>query len=226
MNDFDSEGSAEHEWEDRGELAWNEFDWERYLREQDDTIRRYLGHYEAFRESPDRIDDVAEEMGWGRPDAGTDDPEHDGADDGEAEDFVEDDDIYTLHKNPVFIATKAIYLSCRRPWELMAADESKVPRALAIPFLASLHRGEENAVHAVHALDFGDFAMAVSLFKRALGSLNESLSLLNDEAGLRHPAVRAFRENALPRLFDLREIWLRIIRECRQELSRPIDDES
>jgi hypothetical protein len=30
---------------------------------------------------------------------------------------------------------------------------------------------------------------------------------------------------ALPRLFDLREICLRVVRECREELQRPLDDE-
>jgi hypothetical protein len=36
--------------------------------------------------------------------------------------------------------------------------------------------------------------------------------------------VAAYREDALPRLFDLREIWLRIIHECREELNRPVDE--
>jgi len=228
MNDFDSEGSGENEWEDRGELAWNEFDWERYLREQDATIHRYLGFYEALKGHPDRIDEVAEQMGWDRPDAGdnADDGEDDSDSAGEADEFIEDDEIYTLHKNPVFIATKAIYLGLRRPWEQAASDADKLPRTLALSFLASLHRGEENAVHAVHALDFGDFAMAISLFKRALAALNNSLSYLDEPTAERHPVLRPFREDALPRLFDLREVWLRVINECRQELNRPIDEEN
>jgi hypothetical protein len=227
MNDFNSEGSGENEWEDRGELAWNEFDWERYLREQDATIQRYVGFYEAFRDHPDRIDAVADQMGWDRPEAGDDsEADEDSAALDEADEFIEEDEIYTLHKNPVFIATKAIYLGLRSPWERTASDADPVPRSLALSFLASLHRGEENAVHAVHALDFGDFAMAISLFKRALGAINESLSFLDEPATERHPALRPFRANALPRLFDLREIWLRVINECRQELNRPIDEES
>ena len=37
--------------------------------------------------------------------------------------------------------------------------------------------------------------------------------------------MAAFREDALPRLFDLREIWLRVMSECRSELERPIDED-
>ena len=109
---------------------------------------------------------------------------------------------------------------------MIAGDLAKVPQPLAVSLLAALHRGEEQASLAIHALDFGDYAMAVSLFKRALSALNEALALLNDDAHSSRRAVVAFREDALPRLFDLREIWLRVIAECRDELKRPNDGES
>jgi hypothetical protein len=226
MDNFYSDGSLENEWEDRGDLAWNEFDWERYLRDQEDVIHRYLGFYEAFRKHPDRIDLVAEQMCWESPGADSkDEGEEAQADEDESAEFTEDD-VYTLHKNPVYVATKAIYLGIRRPWEFLASDPKRVPSPLAISFLTSLHRGEEQAVLAIHALDFGDYAMAVSLFKRALGALNQSLAQLNAESSLSHSAVRDYREDALPRLFDLREVWLRVINECRRELHRPVDEES
>lgn len=232
MSDHDPDTSPENEWEERGELAWNEFDWERYLREQDDAIHRYLGFYEAFRNHPTRIDAVAEQMGWGQgnwSDATDDDDDETEAVDQdnapEAPDFG-DAEVYTLHKNPIFIATKAIYLGVKRQWELNAGDSTKVPAKLALALLASLHRGEEQAVQAIHALDFGDYAMAVSLFKRALSALNDTLTLLNAQDALQHRAVASYREDTLPRLFDLREIWLRVIAECREELDRPVDEES
>ena len=226
MSNFEPDGSPENEWNDRGELAWNEFDWERYLREQDEAIGRYLGHYEACRHAADRIDEVAEKMGWNvaDPDATDDAAEDDEAAD--APDFGADAEVYTLHKNPIFIATKAIYLSLRRSWEKTAADGAKVPSPLALALLASLHRGEEQAMEAIYALDFGDYAMAVSLFKRALSALNGSLAILNADALARHSVALAWREDALPRLFDLREVWLRVIAECRDELDRPVDEEN
>ena len=230
MSDYDPDSGPENEWEERGELAWNEFDWERYLREQDDTIHRYLGFYEAFRHNPNRIDAVAEQMGWGQgnwSDGSTEDDAELAEEDGttDAADYGEAE-IYTLHKNPIFIATKAIYLGAKRQWELTAGDATKVPPALALALLASLHRGEEHAVQAIHALDFGDYAMAVSLFKRALSALNESLTLLNSSQAAAHRAVMAYRDETLPKLFDLREIWLRVTAECREELDRPVDEES
>jgi hypothetical protein len=225
MSNFDSDGGSENQWEDRGDLAWNEFDWERYLREQDEAVHRYLKFYQVCKGSADRIDQVAEKMNWGQDDW---------SEEGESEDFQEEDDdsdddeddVYTLHKNPIFIATKAIYLGLSRSWESVATDAAKVPQPLAVRLLASLHVGEEQAVQAIHALDFGDYAMAVSLFKRALSALNSSLALLNDDSITRHRQVYAWRDEALPSLFDLREIWLRVIAECREELERPLEDES
>lgn len=221
MSNFNADGSSENQWEDRGDLAWNEFDWERYLREQDEVIHRYLRFYEACQAEGDRIDLVAEKMEWGNEvweeDDGTDDSDDDDAD---------SDDVYTLHKNPVYIATKAIYLSMARSWSALATDTTKVPQPLAMALLASMHRGEEQAAQAIHALDFGDYAMAVSLFKRAMSVLNGSLAMVNSDAMTRLPPVQAWREQALSRLFDLREVWLRVIAECRDELERPADEES
>jgi len=68
MSDFDSDSLSENEWEENGDLAWNEFDWEVYLREQDSAIHRYLGYYESLAPGPERIDLVADKMGWDRTD--------------------------------------------------------------------------------------------------------------------------------------------------------------
>lgn len=228
MSNFETDGPSDNEWEDRGELAWNEFDWEKYLREQDDVIHRYLAHYERLKGHDDRIDETAHLMGWDEDAWSTD-----GADAAERESDDSNDDAentdsgnepYTLHKNPIFISTKAIYLSIKRTWEHIAINPAKVTQSLALDLHASIYRGEEQAMLAIQALDFGDYAMAISLFKRALVELNRTFSLLNSHAAAKLPAVVAFREDAQPRLFDLREIWLRVMNECREELERPADD--
>jgi hypothetical protein len=228
MSNFDSDGPSENEWNDRGELAWNEFDWERYLREQDETINRYLAFYETHLHHAERVDEVARNMGWDdvrwdSQDLGGDDDDNDA--ELLAEDFGTASEIYTLHKNPIYIATKALYLRARRNWELLAGDPKKVPQPLALSYLSSLHYGEDQAVQAIQSLEFGDYAMAISLFKRSLSALNQTLALLNSAAAAENRAVGAYRQDILISLFDVREIWLRVINECRSELQRPIDDD-
>jgi hypothetical protein len=233
MSDFDPESYSENDWDERGDLAWNEFDWERYLREQDDVLHRYLAHYEKLKGHPARIDEVARFMGWDDGAAATDAPaSDDGATPGPAPIELPPAashgpfEPYTLHQNPVYVATKAIFLSLKRSWERLAEDEARVAQARALAVQTSLYRGEEHAVLGVQALDLGDYAMAVSLFKRALQELNGTLALANGPELAASKRLAAWRDDALPRLFDLREIWLRVIGECREELSRRVDDES
>lgn len=233
MGNTNSENPSDNEWEDRGELVWNEFDWERYLREQDEVVLRYLAFYEQLKNTPERLDEAARFMGWGveewTSDGTLDAPsENTGDDDDNPEalevDMGEEDDPYTLHKNPIFVATRALFLSLKRTWEQTADDPAKVPQKLALAHHAALLRTEDQAMQAVAALDFGDYAMAISLFKRALRELNFTLATLAPEACKHSRSLAAYREDALPRLFDLREVWLRVMGECRDELARPSDD--
>jgi hypothetical protein len=220
MSDFDSDSLSENEWEENGDLAWNEFDWEVYLREQEGAIHRYLGFYESLKAGPDRIDEVADRMGWDRADSEeTDEREV-------PEKVLFSDEIYTLQKNPVYIATKALFLSLRRSWESLASEPGRIPRPIAFAFMSALHRCEEQAVMAIHALDFGDYAMAICLFKRALAVLNDCFASIGSEAADGHAAIRGCREDLRVRLFDLREIWLRVVSDCREDTSRSTDEES
>ncbi|OAM88051.1 hypothetical protein OH491_07725 [Termitidicoccus mucosus] len=222
MSDFDPNNPSDFEGDERGDLAWNEFDWEHYLREQDDVVLRYVAFYETLNQHPDRLAEVAVAMGWDRElwasDSDTDEEDDDSLNPDEWEAGP-----YTFHKNYIYISTKAIYLTLKRGWEAIADRADRVPQRTALAYQTALHRGEEQAVLAIQALDFGDYAMAISLFKRALAELNQTLTTLNADGENVSRTLARYRAEATSRLFDLREIWLRMMRECRQILERPID---
>jgi hypothetical protein len=226
MSDFDSNNPSDFEGDERGDLAWNEFDWEHYLREQDDVILRYVAFYETLNQHPDRLAEVAVAMGWDRElwasDSDTDEDDDDSTNPDEWETGP-----YTFHKNYIYISTKAIYLTLKRGWEAIADNPDRVPQRTALAYQTSLHRGEEQAMLAIQALDFGDYAMATSLFKRALAELNQTLSTLNAGGEDISRGLARYRAGAIPRLFDLREIWLRMMRECRQIIAATdMDDDA
>jgi hypothetical protein len=137
-------------------------------------------------------------------------------DDEDDDSFDGDWDPYTMHRNPVYIATRSLYLSLIAHWERVAAQPDRVPAALGITLQASLYRGNEQVMQAVQALEMGDYTLAVCLFKFALRELNQTLSRLSQGDVAANPLAMRYREYALPRLFDLREIWLRVMTECRQ----------
>jgi hypothetical protein len=128
---------------------------------------------------------------------------------------------YTLHRNPIFISTKALYLSLIANWERIAAQPGRVDPALGLTMLSTLYRGRENALQAVQALDLGDYSLSICFFKRALRELNDTLARLGADTEQKGDAklLARFRDYALPRLFDLREIWLRVMSECREAQS-------
>jgi hypothetical protein len=158
-------------------------------------------------------------MGWELADTVSD--EADAAEDEtEAEEAFDGDwDPYTLHRNPVYISSRALYLSLIAHWERVAAQSDRVPPALGLTLQSSLYRGNEQVLQAVQALEMGDYTLAICLFKQALGELNVTLARLSQPDVAANPLAIRFREYALPRLFDLREIWLRVMNECRQSRS-------
>ncbi len=234
MGNTNSENPSDNDWEDRGELVWNEFDWERYLRQQDETVLKYLSFYEELKTTPERLDEAAKRMGWGVEewtseavlDGDDEDDDEDEDDEASEVDLGDESDPYTLHKNPIYVATRALFLSLKRAWEQLADAPDRVPQKLALSYYAALLRTEDQAMQAVSALDFGDYAMAISLFKRALRDLNATLAALLAEENDAIRSLVHYRALALPRLFDLREVWLRVMSECRDELARPSSEET
>ena len=218
MTNSDSDGLFDNDWEDRGELSWTEKDWQKYLAEQETAVRDYIKHYDQLADATDRIDEVARRMGWEMTDSTTNSLAAEIDEDEEEDDdsFDGDWDPYTLHRNPVYIATRSLYLSLIAHWERVAAQPDRVPAALGITLQASLYRGNEHVMQAVQALEMGDYTLAVCLFKFALRELNQTLARLSQADVAATPLAMRYREYALPRLFDLREIWLRVMTECRQ----------
>jgi len=215
MTNHDSDGLFEGDGEDSRELSWTEADWQEYLAEHDEAVRDYLKHYDQLAERSDRVDEVARRMGWEM----TEDIETEVEELGEdPEGFEGDWEPYTLHRNPVYIATKALSVSLIANWERIAAQPGRIGSAQAITLLGSLYRGREQAMQAVQALDLGDYTLAVCFFKRALRELNETLARLDDAPSSDATLLARYRDYALPRLFDLREIWLRVMNECRQQV--------
>ena len=64
MKNFDHDQFSEGDWEEKGELAWNEFDWELFLQRQDKEAKRFIRTYNSLSPQSNRIDETARLMGW------------------------------------------------------------------------------------------------------------------------------------------------------------------
>lgn len=225
-NQFD--GLSDNDWDETWEFAWSEYDWERHLREQDKAVRAYLGHYDKVIERPDRIDEVAHLMGWDQEGWTSDEPEtdFDAADVAEAPAPAQPPlDPYTIQKHPVYVSTHGLFFWLGRAWEFVVpVCGNKIPVRTALAFSSALTQAELNGLLAVHSLDMGDFSLAVCLLKRALTDLNGGIAQLQSVDAQVHPAYAQFHRQAMIRIFDIREIWLRVMRDCRAELDKRVSE--
>ncbi len=226
MDDFDSDSGFDGEWDDRWELAWSEFDWKQYLRNSDRDIARFLTLHRSLIDHENRLDETARLMGWEALDWASledmDDAEAEAAEQREIEDDLEP---YTLHKHPVFIAARALFRWLEYAYEsfFRSAREAN-PADLAWQVCNVQRQADMQFVLAIQALDLGDFQLSVCHLKLALSALNEALGHVKE---LSHPSTRfaaSFQDAACVRLFDLRELALRVMQDCREEVRRRYKD--
>lgn len=227
------EGQSDGDWEDRGDLSWSEADWQQFLLRQEKEVARFLRHYD---ESPannvERLDWVAHRMGWDAEDWSVSDSFEEDSDlippespeaapewQGEKEESTEfpDDDPYTLHRHPVYVVSSGLYLQIRYIWrQVLHKFASRVDPRLSWDFSEALNEAEKHALLAMQSMDMGDFLLCVVHMKRSLRGINLSMALVQPLAQT-CPVPEHFRRNVLARLFDLREVALRVISDCREE---------
>ncbi|MGF1452504.1 MAG: hypothetical protein ACFB21_10580 [Opitutales bacterium] len=223
----DSSGS-DGDWDHGGELAWNEADWQLYLKRAEAEQRRFLELYQRCRQHPARLDEIARQMQWDREDwslpGNNSEPDWE-EDDAVAPDSGEDLEPYTIHKHPVYIVSHALTRLLNTRWSAyLQAHWSLFQAKQVIDFSDGARLGELNAVMALDALEMGDFNLAVCHLKRALAGLNAAMNAIFGAPGPSRSIREAFTSDMAAIAFDLREVWLRVLSECREEARR--DDEA
>jgi hypothetical protein len=220
QHDFDN-FHFDGEWDDTGEVAWSEAQWQKYLRDSENEISRFINVYNSVMDKADCLDEAAHLMGWDREDWAIGEEELD--DDIDSLDSTSDafdtNAPYTIHRHPVYVASTALYLNLRKNWDnFLTIAGSKTEAQFVWQYASSLREGEIHAMIGVQCLDLGDSQLAVCHFKQAHAALNETLRM-NTALSEIHPQLASlpqYQEDVRKRLMDLREIWLRVIQECRR----------
>lgn len=230
MSGFDFDNSSDGDWDHSEELSWNEFDWQRYLKQNEQDIATFLGHYHRLKHKPGHLDEIAQLMKWEVEDWSSADgfeESEDSLTDEEDDESVDprDFDPYTVHRHPVYIVTHGLYQHLFQCWEhFLRQPKINVDAAAGSRFAYSLHVGEFNAVMGINALDMGDFNLAVCHLKNGLAAINHTMALLNALTAENGRLLHAFQSECLQVLFDLRDLWLRVMNDCREEERRHNDN--
>lgn len=217
-SDFDS--NSESDWEESWDTVWSEFDWERYLQGERDEVKKYQKLYNKLIRSQNRLDEVALYMGWERP------GNNDSAETIEPSIDAIPEQPYTLHKHPLFVASKALHGWLQERWtQHVSLCADQVSPTMALNVQQAISQSDYYGLLAVTALDLGDYSLAIAYFKRGLVSINNTLSFLDKVDDLKISALSSYTKQARVRLFDVREIWLRVTADCRAAAPRPSEEE-
>lgn len=204
----------EHE---QPEQVWDEYDWERFLREQDLRTERYLELLERYVDHPQRDEMIAKEMGWVDADA-----EEEGiwADDGmesaaEREETEAAVDQAEVH--PLYQASFELTIWLDEALEARGEKALGHPAAVELSHQASLMGGKLAA--ALSDPEGSELGMTIAYLKRALRSVNLALnaySELHREKVFGRVRDRFLREQ----LFRVRDGIVSLMGESRAEWRR------
>ena len=167
------------------EEVWDEYDWERFLQEQDCTTEKYFNLLEKFMNHPDRDALIASEMGW---DVGADDHEIEEA----AELFCEldpdemepDEETFdTFAQSPIYRDTLKLHRWINK-WIEDADSLKDHPEAITLATRSAVCGAKLAA--ALCGDDRAELGMTIAYLKRALKASNDSLDAARKlgEAGL------------------------------------------
>ena len=205
------------------ENNWNEHQWRKYLKDSDNTIETFLEVYNMLKDSPNHFDEIAVKMGWDIEDISlAEECDHEESEEAFEESFDENDmEPYTPLSHPVIVVTQALCGSLRKIWEEYINESgSYASPQLCWLYADSLHQAEMNVTLAVHAIDLGDYGLTICHLKNSLSALNKTLSLIDHIVHPDETALNDIRREIRTRLFDLRELWLRVMSDCRVEYNR------
>jgi len=197
-----------------GNAPWNESDWSGYLRRNDLEVGRFLSYYHEVRKLPDRLDLSARRMGWENADWAP----SEGIVEESADDLDSPELPYCIHQHPVYVVARALGMELNSTFrDLCRKAGHAVTPAQAGDIVHSFWEAQHEMIMAVNATDTGDPALALVHMKRALAALNHSMGLVSGLPSDARMSAAEESETLEGALFDLREVCLRVMADCRWE---------
>jgi Mg2+ and Co2+ transporter CorA len=203
---------------DEPERAWDEYDWERFLQQQDSKTERYMELFEKYIDDPNRDQIIAQEMGWTHL---VDQPaeEVDGIEfepDFEVEAEGDDDSEEVFESHPLY--QNAFSLTV---WIDQLFDE--------MPSVASSPVGVKLASHvavasaklaaALSDRDTEEIGMTIAYLKRALRAISTAVEAAHQMSHDGSLKSRQFQE-LYERIFQVRDSIIVMMGDLRAEWRR------
>ncbi len=213
------------------EKIWDEYDWERFLQQQDQKTEKYMELLEKYIDDPNRDQIIAREMGWyhlldkdGEKWAEEVDSHFDEIASTDLGDFTpgmdgsfDDEEGFELH--PLYQASFALTVWIDQLFE-QTGDLQSQPAAVRLSTQAAVASAKLAA--ALSDDDVDEIGMTIAYLKRAL----KAVTLCLDSSALlrRESRIRADSHGSLnQRLFQIRDGIIDLMGEYRSEFRRRYD---
>ena len=207
---------------------WDEYDWERFLREQDQKTEKYMQLLEKYLDDPQRDEIIAREMGWTQLlDAKDWSAEVDALLD---EDPEEDDDldpdqgaksVETFEEHSLYRAAFALTIWIDQLFDQKPLLQNE-PAAIKLATHSALASAKLAA--ALSGDDVDEIGMTIAYLKRALKAITISMDaakqLLSEKL-----ITRAQHSVLQQRLFQVRDGIITLMGEYRSEWRRRFGSE-
>jgi len=203
---------------------WDEYQWERFLQQQDRKTEQYFQLFEKYQDHPERDEIIAREMGWNHSDDDDDDEESDWLDtaedaegDAEAEESDEDDEEFeALQQSEVYMQSMELN---RRVFTMVEERETLKDHPVAVELATRVAICGAKLAAALCGDDFSEVGMTIAYLKRSLKAANDALGAASR---LRYAGLISDDDlgqvNEL--LFPIRERIVDMMGEFRAELRR------
>src|SRR5436190_2273770 len=216
-------------YEGESERMWDEYDWERFLQEQDQKTEKYMQLLEKYLDDPQRDEIIAREMGWtqlldakdwsAEVDALLDeDPEE--ADDLEPEQAAKS--VETFEEHNLYRAAFALTIWIDQLFDQKPLLQNE-PAAIKLATHSALASAKLAA--ALSGDDVDEIGMTIAYLKRALKAITISMDAaaqLRKRSDLVSPAQHAVLQQ---RLFRVRDGIITLMGEYRSEWRRRFGSE-
>ena len=201
------------------EKIWDEYDWERFLQQQDRKTERYMELLEKYVDDPDRDQIIAREMGWSHQIEGSDSEWadfsfDDGEDAEEPEDSCEGEDVaesFELH--PLYQASFALTIWVDQLFEELG-EANNTPSAVKLATNSAMASAKLAA--ALSDDDIDEIGMTIAYLKRALKAITTAMdAALQFSKEVRLDPQR--RGQLSSRLFQVRDGIIELMGDYRRE---------
>jgi hypothetical protein len=201
---------------DEPEPAWDEYDWERFLQQQDSKTERYMELFEKYIDDPNRDQIIAREMGWPHLlEPAIEDLEE--LEIGEEDGSDEEDSLReSFESHPLYQSAFSLTI-----WIDQLFDEvhGVASNPIGVKLASHVAVASAKLAAALSDQESEEIGMTIAYLKRALRAIStaiEAAAQLDRDGMVKRPQF----EDLLQRLFHVRDSIIVMMGDLRAEWRR------